>query len=62
MGLAPYGAPRTSDQIQEHLIDLKPDGSLRLNMEYFDYCSGLTMTKAGFDDCSAARPRARKPS
>jgi carbamoyltransferase len=49
MGLAPYGDPRYAGVIREHLIDLKQDGSFRLNMEYFNYCSGLTMTSARFD-------------
>ncbi len=48
MGLAPYGQPRYSDLIYAHLIDVKEDGSFRLNQEYFDYCSGLTMTTAKF--------------
>ena len=45
MGLAPYGEPRYAQLIREHLIDVKKDGSFRLNLEYFDYCAGLTMTK-----------------
>ena len=49
MGLAPYGEPRYAQAILDHLIDLKPDGSFRLNMEYFDYCTGLTMTNRKFD-------------
>jgi carbamoyltransferase len=49
MGLAPYGTPRFAQTILEHVIDLKPDGSFRLNMDYFDYCTGLTMTNAKFD-------------
>lgn len=49
MGLAPYGRPVYAKQITDHLIDVKPDGSFRLNMEYFDYCVGLTMTNAKFD-------------
>ena len=44
MGLAPYGEPRYVDAIHEHLIDVKDDGSFRLNLDYFDYCTGLTMT------------------
>ncbi|MEL6614354.1 MAG: carbamoyltransferase N-terminal domain-containing protein, partial [Bacteroidota bacterium] len=44
MGLAPYGEPRYVDTIREHLIDLKPDGSFRLNLDYFTYPVGLTMT------------------
>jgi carbamoyltransferase len=49
MGLAPYGQPRYTDKILDHLLDLKPDGSFRLNLEYFDYCTGLTMTNGRFD-------------
>jgi carbamoyltransferase len=49
MGLAPYGQPRYTDKIFDHLLDLKPDGSFRLNLEYFDYCTGLTMTNGRFD-------------
>jgi carbamoyltransferase len=49
MGLAPYGEPRYADLIREHLIDIKDDGSFRLNLEYFDYCTGLTMTNERFD-------------
>ena len=49
MGLAPYGSPRFAPQILERLIDLKADGSFRLNMEYFNYCTGLTMTNSKFD-------------
>jgi carbamoyltransferase len=49
MGLAPYGSPRFSKQIFDHLIDLKADGSFRLNLDYFNYCTGLTMTNSKFD-------------
>ena len=49
MGLAPYGEPKYTQKILDHLIELKPDGSFRLNMEYFDYCTGLTMTNGAFD-------------
>jgi carbamoyltransferase len=49
MGLAPYGEPRYAQRILEHLIDVKADGSFRLNMEYFDYCTGLKMTNGRFD-------------
>jgi len=49
MGLAPYGSPRFAKQILEHLIDLKADGSFRLNLDYFNYCTGLTMTNSKFD-------------
>jgi len=49
MGLAPYGEPRYVRTIYDHLIDLKEDGSFRMNMEYFNYCAGLTMTGVRFD-------------
>jgi carbamoyltransferase len=49
MGLAPYGEPRYSKLIKENLIDIKDDGTFRLNLDYFDYCTGLTMTNAKFD-------------
>ena len=48
MGLAPYGEPKYADLILEHLIDLKEDGSFRMNMDYFDYCAGLRMTNDKF--------------
>jgi carbamoyltransferase len=48
MGLAPYGDPKYAKLILDHLIDLKPDGSFRLDMSYFDYCTGLTMTNERF--------------
>jgi carbamoyltransferase len=57
MGLAPYGAPRYAAAIRERLIDVKPDGSFRLNMEYFNYCAGLTMTNARFDALFGGPPR-----
>jgi carbamoyltransferase len=57
MGLAPYGEPKYAPQILEHLIDLKPDGSFRLNLDYFDYCTGLTMTNERFDALFGAPPR-----
>lgn len=50
MGLAPYGEPRYKDVILSELIDLKEDGSLKLNMRYFDYCVGLTMTNGRFEE------------
>jgi carbamoyltransferase len=59
MGLAPYGQPRFTGPILDHLLDLKPDGSFRLNLEYFDYCTGLTMTNGRFD--GLFEDRARKP-
>jgi carbamoyltransferase len=49
MGLAPYGEPRFRNLIRDNLIDLKPDGSFRLDMSYFNYCTGLTMTNEKFD-------------
>jgi len=49
MGLAPYGSPRFAKQILDHVIDLKADGSFRLNLDYFNYCTGLTMTNSKFD-------------
>jgi carbamoyltransferase len=48
MGLAPYGEPRFAKLILDNLVDLKPDGSFRLDMSYFDYCTGLTMTNERF--------------
>jgi len=58
MGLPPYGEPRYANVILEHLIDLKPDGSFRLNQEYFDYCVGLRMTNRRFDRLFGGPPRA----
>lgn len=49
MGLAPYGEPRFAGLIREHLVDVRPDGSFRLDMRYFDYCTGLTMTNRRFE-------------
>ena len=49
MGLAPYGEPKYVDLILDNLVDVKPDGSFRLDISYFDYCTGLTMTNAKFD-------------
>ena len=49
MGLAPYGEPKYAQAILEHLVDLKEDGSFRLDLGYFDYCTGLTMTNERFD-------------
>jgi carbamoyltransferase len=59
MGLAPYGEPRYASKIREYLIDIKKDGSFRLNQEYFDYCTGLKMTNAKFDNIFGEP--ARKP-
>lgn len=50
MGLAPYGEPRYADRILDNLMDLKPDGTFRLDQSYFDYCTGLTMTNGKFAD------------
>ncbi len=49
MGLAPYGEPRFKDTILDNLIDLKPDGTFRLDQQFFDYCTGLRMTNDKFD-------------
>jgi carbamoyltransferase len=57
MGLAPYGEPRFVDRILNHLIDLKPDGSFRMDMSYFDYGHGLTMTSKKFDALFGGPPR-----
>jgi carbamoyltransferase len=57
MGLAPYGEPRYVSQILDHLIDLRPDGSFWLNMEYFNYCTGLTMTNDKFAALFGGPPR-----
>jgi carbamoyltransferase len=57
MGLAPYGEPTYRDRILEELVDLKPDGSFRLNLDYFDYCTGLTMTNGRFDELFGGPPR-----
>jgi carbamoyltransferase len=58
MGLAPYGEPVYADAIREELIDIKDDGSFRLNLEYFDYCAGLKMTSAKMDGLFDGPPRA----
>ena len=57
MGLAPYGEPKYAARILEHLIDVKEDGSFRLNLDYFDYCTGLKMTNQRFDDLFGGPPR-----
>jgi len=57
MGLAPYGEPKYAQTILDHLIDLKPDGSYRLDQSCFDYCTGLTMTNARFAALFGAPPR-----
>jgi carbamoyltransferase len=57
MGLAPYGEPKYVDRIFEYLMDLKQDGSFRLDLSYFDYCTGLTMTGPKFDGLFGGPPR-----
>ena len=57
MGLAPYGQPRYAQAILDNLLDLKADGSFRLDQRYFDYCTGLTMTSRAFHDLFGGPPR-----
>ena len=57
MGLAPYGEPRYAQRILDHLIDVKPDGSFRLDQSYFNYCTGLSMTSARFHALFGGEPR-----
>ncbi len=57
MGLAPYGRPVYADKIRQHLIDIKPDGSFWMDMQYFNYCQGLTMTNDRFSDLFGMEPR-----
>ena len=57
MGLAPYGRPQYAHLIRDHLIDIKPDGSFRLNLLYFDFCTGLKMTSTAFDSLFGGPPR-----
>ncbi len=57
MGLAPYGQPVYADKIMDSLLDLKPDGSFKLQMKYFNYCTGLTMTNKHFDKLFGSKPR-----
>jgi len=57
MGLAPYGRPIYVQKIYDELIDLKPDGTFRLNMDYFDYCTGLTMCNDRFAALFGGAPR-----
>jgi len=57
MGLAPYGEPRYVSAIYEHLLDLRDDGSFRLNQRYFNYLSGLTMTSPEFSELFGGPPR-----
>lgn len=60
MGLAPYGEPIYVDVIKNNLIDIKEDGSFQLDMSYFNYCTGLTMTNKKFHDLFGGPPRAAK--
>jgi carbamoyltransferase len=57
MGLAPYGQPVYQELILKHLVELRPDGSFWMNMEYFNYCQGLTMTNRRFDALFGGPPR-----
>jgi carbamoyltransferase len=57
MGLAPYGQPRYAQAILDHLLDLKADGSFRLDLSYFDYCTGLRMTNEKFHRLFGGPPR-----
>ena len=57
MGLAPYGKPKYVKAIYDNLIDLKEDGTFRLKIDYFNYCTGLTMTNGKFDDVFGGPPR-----
>jgi carbamoyltransferase len=57
MGLAPYGEPKYVDMIMNEIIDIKEDGSFRMNMDCFNYCQGLTMTNSRFDKIFGGPPR-----
>ena len=57
MGLAPYGKAKYKDLIYEHLIDVKEDGSFKMNMDYFNYCAGLKMTSKKFNELFGGPPR-----
>lgn len=57
MGLAPYGKPIYAQAILDNLMDLKPDGTFKLKMQYFDYCAGLKMTSSRFDKLFGGPPR-----
>jgi carbamoyltransferase len=59
MGLAPYGEPRFVDLILQHLVDLKDDGSFHMDMSFFNYCQGLTMTSPKFHHLFGGPPRQR---
>ena len=60
MGLAPYGKPKYANQIKKELIDVKEDGSFKLNQKYFNYTTGLTMTSKKFHDLFGKNPRDSK--
>ncbi|MBA4251893.1 MAG: hypothetical protein C0425_03785 [Chlorobiaceae bacterium] len=57
MGLAPYGDPKYVDLMKKHLVEIKDDGSFKMNMDYFNYCAGLTMTNKKFDKLFGGPPR-----
>ena len=59
MGLAPYGKPIFKEKILKNLISIKQDGSFRLNMKYFNYCTGFTMTNKNFDNLFNSKPRGK---
>ena len=60
MGLAPYGEPKYKNLIKDNLIDIKKDGSFRLNQDYFSYATGLTMTNNKFNNLFGEKPRNSK--
>ena len=60
MGLAPYGVPRFADVIRDNLIDIKSDGSFRLNLDFFDFATGLKMTNSRFDNLFGRPARTRE--
>ncbi len=62
MGLAPYGEPKYAQLIKDHLIDIREDGSFALDMTYFNYCTGHTMTNKKFDELFGGPPRAAESS
>ena len=57
MGLAPYGEPIYADKIRDHLLDIRKDGSFRMDLQYFNYCQGLTMTSQKFHQLFGQPPR-----
>ena len=61
MGLAPYGEPIYRDLILRKILDLKPDGSFRMDMAYFNYCQGLTMASRRFHELFGGPPRPPEP-